>query len=84
MKKGFMDLTCSFLYRLSRGHEYVLNVHNYDNNAILVEPLTGRKGSKVKQGWNVIYSRLKTVRKCLCHVVLSTVEVETRDAISII
>ena len=39
---AYIDLTERFLYRSSRGNEYIIIGYYYDGNAILVEPLNNK------------------------------------------
>ena len=39
---AYTDLTGKFLYRSSRGNNYIIVTYNYDANAILAEPVKNR------------------------------------------
>ena len=48
---GYSDLTGRFPPKSSRGNQYLLVVHDYESNCILVEPLTNRNAGELKSGW---------------------------------
>ncbi len=58
--KAYGDLTGRFPYQSSCGNQYFLVVYNYDSNAILVELLKYRNGTKIKNPYLAIINRLTT------------------------
>jgi len=41
-----------------RGNKYIMILYSYDSNAILAEPVKGRTGKDLVQGYNILYDRL--------------------------
>ena len=54
--KTFMELTGHFLYKSSRGNEYILIACNVDSNAIL--------GTQIKKTSKYYYTSIDQTRKC--------------------
>ena len=48
----------AFLFKSSRGNQYLYILYNFDSNTILVEPLKSRQAAVIKQAWENIYWRL--------------------------
>ena len=58
MAQAYSDLTGRFPHKSSRGNQYLLVVYDYDQNAIVFEPLKTRQAKEITTAFNKCYSRL--------------------------
>ena len=56
-KRGYIDLTGHFPYRLSQGNEYIIVGYNYDGNCILAEVIKNRKAKSITDAWTKINNK---------------------------
>ena len=58
LKTAYSDLTGKFPHISSRGNKYVLTIHDYDANAILVGALKTRQAKKIAIIWETKHNQL--------------------------
>jgi hypothetical protein len=59
LRKLYSDQTGKFPVQSSRGHNYVMVMHECDSNAILSTPLKSRVAGELTKAWTKLYSKLQ-------------------------
>ena len=68
---SYGDVTGSFPYKSSRGHQYIYILYDYDSNAILVEPMKTRQAQEIASTWSKLYERLTRHGHKTSHFILN-------------
>ena len=55
---SYTHSTGNFSHESSRGNEYLLLLHDFDSNEILVEPLTTKQAGEIAKAWIILHNKL--------------------------
>ena len=58
-QKIYSDQTDRFLYKLSRGSQYLLVMYDYDSNVIMFQPLKSRQSKEMAQAFTKCCNKLR-------------------------